>query len=186
MSTVADRYASALADVAIEQNAAAPIRQELADFTGLLRESPELVVLLGSPAVPRAGKHAVLEALVARLGASRTLRNFLFVVLDRERVTLLQEIQQAFDVELDAREGITRASVTSARELDEVEKAQLRGALEHLSGRRVEAQYQLDPALIAGTVVRMGSTIYDGSVRTQLERLRVRMVSAIGAVNGID
>jgi F-type H+-transporting ATPase subunit delta len=111
------------------------------------------------------------------MGASKTLRNFLFVVLDRERVTLLQEIQQAFDAQLDARQGITRASVTSARELDDGEKAQLRGVLEHISGGRVEAQYGLDPALIAGTVVRVGSIIYDGSVRTQLARLRVRLAS---------
>ena len=129
MSTLADRYASALADVAIAQNAAAQIRQELTDFAGLLRESAELIALLGTPAVPRKSKHAVLEALVGRMGASKTLRNFLFVVLDRERVTLLQEIQQAFDAQLDARQGITRASVTSARELDDGEKAQLRGVL---------------------------------------------------------
>jgi F-type H+-transporting ATPase subunit delta len=177
MSTLADRYASALADVAIAQNAAAQMRQELADFAGLLRESPELIALLGTPAVPRKGKHAVLEALVARMGASKTLRNFLFVVLDRERVTLLQEIQQGFDAQLDARQGITRVNVTSARELDDGEKEQLRGALEHISGGRVEAQYGLDPALIAGTVVRVGSTIYDGSVRTQLARLRARLAS---------
>jgi F-type H+-transporting ATPase subunit delta len=177
VSTLADRYAAALADVAVEKNRADQIRQELAEFIALLHESPQLGVLLGNPAVPRASKHGVLEALVARLGAGRTLRNFLFVVLDRERIELLREIQQAFDAQLDERQGITRASVTSARELDDSEKAQLRGALEHISGRRVEAQYQLDPALIAGTVVRVGSTIYDGSIRTQLERLREKLAS---------
>ena len=177
MSTLADRYAAALADVAVEKNRADQIRQELAEFIALLQESPQLGVLLGNPAVPRASKHGVLEALVARLGAGRTLRNFLFVVLDRERIELLREIQQAFDAQLDERQGITRASVTSARELDDAEKAELRGALEHISGRRVEAQYQLDPALIAGTVVRVGSTIYDGSIRTQLERLREKLAS---------
>jgi F-type H+-transporting ATPase subunit delta len=89
----------------------------------------------------------------------------------------LQEVQQAFDAQLDDRQGITRVNVTSARELNDTEKTELRGALEHISGRRVEAQYQLDPALIAGTVVRVGSTVYDGSVRTQLERLRARLAS---------
>jgi F-type H+-transporting ATPase subunit delta len=177
VSTLADRYAAALADVAVAKNRADQIRQELADFIALLHESPQVGVLLGNPAVPRASKHGVLEALVARLGAGKTLRNFLFVVLDRERIELLREIQQAFDAQLDERQGITRASVTSARELDDVEKARLRGALEHISGTRVEAQYQLDPALIAGTVVRVGSTVYDGSVRTQLERLRARLAS---------
>ncbi|HEY1866368.1 MAG TPA: ATP synthase F1 subunit delta [Candidatus Acidoferrales bacterium] len=177
MSTLADRYAAALADVAVAQKEAEQVRRELADFIALLHESPQLGVLLGNPAVARAAKHRVLETLVARLGASKTLRNFLFVVLDRKRIELLQEVQQAFDAQLDDRQGITRVNVTSARELNDTEKTELRGALEHISGRRVEAQYQLDPALIAGTVVRVGSTIYDGSVRTQLERLRARLAS---------
>jgi F-type H+-transporting ATPase subunit delta len=177
VSTLADRYAAALADVAVEKNRADQVRQELAEFIALLHESPQLSVLLGNPAVPRASKHGVLEALVARLGAGRTLRNFLFVVLDRKRIELLGEVQQAFDAQLDERQGITRASVTSARELNDAEKTQLRGALEHISGKRVEAQYLLDPALIAGTVVRVGSTVYDGSVRTQLERLRAQLAS---------
>jgi F-type H+-transporting ATPase subunit delta len=177
VSTLADRYAAALADVAVAQKEAEQVRRELADFIALLHESPQLCVLLGNPAVARAAKHRVLETLVARLGASKTLRNFLFVVLDRKRIELLQEVQQAFDAQLDDRQGITRVNVTSARELNDTEKIELRGALEHISGRRVEAQYQLDPALIAGTVVRVGSTIYDGSVRTQLERLRARLAS---------
>ena len=92
-------------------------------------------------------------------------------------MTRLPEIQQDFEAQIDERQGVARASVTSARELNERERKHLRAALERLSGRRVEAQYDLDPALIAGAVVRVGSTIYDGSVRTQLERLRVRLES---------
>jgi F-type H+-transporting ATPase subunit delta len=175
--TLADRYAAALADVALAENAADKIRQELADFLALLRESPQLGVLLGSPAVARASKRAVAEALVARMGASRTLRNFLCVVLDRRRTRLLPEIQAALDRQLDERLGVTRAEVTSARELPDGEQARLRGVLERLTGRRVEAQYRQDPNLIAGTVVRIGSTIYDGSVRTRLEKLRHQLAS---------
>jgi F-type H+-transporting ATPase subunit delta len=175
--TLADRYAAALADVALAENAADKIRQELADFLALLREAPQLGTLLGSPAVPRASKRAVAEALVARLGASRTLRNFLCVVLDRRRTRLLPEIQQALDRQLDERLGVTRADVTSARELGAGDQSKLRGVLERLTGRRVEAQYRLDAELIAGTVVRIGSTIYDGSVRTRLERLRHQLAS---------
>ena len=177
MRTLADRYAAALADVALAENAADKIRQELADFLALLHESPQLGVLLGSPAVARAGKRAVVEALVARLGAGRTLRNFLCVVLDRRRTRLLPEIQQALDRQLDERLGVTRADVTSARDLPAGDQAKLRGVLEKLTGRRVEAQYRLDPELIAGTVVRIGSTIYDGSVRTRLEKLRHQLAS---------
>jgi F-type H+-transporting ATPase subunit delta len=175
--TIAQHYADALAEVAISEKTADKVRRELGDFLALLRESPQLGVLLGSPAVSRANKHAVAQALVERMGASRTLRNFLFVVLDQRRMALLPEIQGAFEAKLDELEGVARADVTSARELNERQKKQLKTVLERLSGRRVEANYQLDPALIAGAVVRVGSTIYDGSVRTQLERLRVRLES---------
>ena len=177
MRTIAQHYADALAEVAISQKSADKVRRELRDFLALLRESAQLGVLLGSPAVSRANKHAVAEALVERMSASGTLRNFLFVVIDQRRVGLLPEIQQAFDARLDDLEGVARADVTTARELNERERKQLRTVLERLSGRRVEANYELDPALIAGAVVRVGSTIYDGSVRTQLERLRVKLES---------
>jgi F-type H+-transporting ATPase subunit delta len=111
------------------------------------------------------------------MGASRTLRNLLFVVIDQRRMGLLPEIQQAFEARLDEMEGVARADVTSARELNERERKQLETVLERLSGRRVEANYEFDPALIAGAVVRVGSTIYDGSVRMQLERLRIKLES---------
>jgi F-type H+-transporting ATPase subunit delta len=177
MRALADRYADALADVAIEQKAIAQIRQELGDFLSLLQESPELSLLLDNPAVQRANKRAVVEALVARMGASHTLRNFLCVVVDRGRSRMLPEMQKSFEARLDERQGILRADVASARDLADPEKAELREALERMTGKRVEAAYRLDPALIAGTVVRIGSTIYDGSVRTQLERLCGRLAS---------
>jgi F-type H+-transporting ATPase subunit delta len=177
MKSLADRYAAALADVALADNAADKIRGELADFLGLLREAPQLGTLLSSPAVPRAGKRAVAEALVKRLGASRTLRNFLCVVLDHRRTRLLPEIQKALDRQLDERLGVTRADVSSARELPKDDRAKLQAVLKRLTGRRVEAQYRLDPELIAGTVVRIGSTIYDGSVRTRIEKMRHQLAS---------
>ncbi len=177
MRTVAEHYADALAEVAIEQNSPEAVRREFADFLNLLRESEQLGILLASPAVSRANKHAIAQALVERMNASRTLRNFLFVVIDQRRVRLLSDIYQAFEKQLDQLEGIARANVISARHLDEQEKSELRDVLERISGRRIEAHYSLDPSLIAGAVVRVGSTIYDGSVRTQLERLRLQLES---------
>jgi len=175
--SLADRYADALAEVALADNAADNVRRELADFMDLLRESPDLKLLLNNPAVSRTAKHGVVEALIARTGASRTMRNFLFVVLDKRRTALLPEIQVALDARLDERQGITRAEVTSARELGDAEKIELRAALERMTGKRVVAQYSLNPALIAGAVVRIGSTIYNGSVSAQLERLRARLAA---------
>src|SRR5690242_1662484 len=119
MRTIAQHYADALAEVAISQNTAETLRTELRDFLALLRESPQLGILLGSPAVSRGNKHGVAQALVERMGASRTLRNFLFVVINQRRVRLLPEIQQAFEAQLDALEGVARASVISARQLNE-------------------------------------------------------------------
>jgi len=177
MRTIAQHYADALAQVAVEQDKPDKVRREFSDFLALLQESEQLAILLASPAVSRTNKHSIAEALVERMKAGRTVRNFLFVVIDQRRVALLPEIYRAFEAQLDEREGIARASVTSAHELDEDEKKQLRQVLERLSGRRVETDYRLDPALIAGAVVRVGSTIYDGSVRTQLERLRMRLES---------
>lgn len=177
MSTLADRYAGALADVAVQQNAIAQVRQEMSDFLAMVRLSPDLALLLENPAVQRTNKRAVVTALVAQMGASQILRNFLCVVVDRGRTRLLPEIQVAFDKQLDERRGVVRAEVSSATELPEQEKAELRAALTKLTGKQIEAQYRLDPTLLAGAVVRIGSTIYDGSVRTQLERLRERLAS---------
>jgi F-type H+-transporting ATPase subunit delta len=177
LSTLADRYADALADVAVQKQLIEQVRQELADFLAMVRQSPDLTPLLENPAVQKASKRGVVTALVAQMGASQTLRNFLCVVVDRGRTRLLPEIQIAFDKQIDERRGIVRAEVSSAKELPEQEKAELRATLTKLTGKQVEAQYRLDPALLAGTVVRIGSTIYDGSVRTQLERLRERLAS---------
>jgi F-type H+-transporting ATPase subunit delta len=177
MRTLADRYAAALADVALAENAGDKIRGELADFLGLIREAPQLGTLLSSPAVPRAGKRSVVNSLVQRMGASRTLRNFLCVVLDHRRTRLLPEMQEALDRHLDERLGISRAEVKSARDLSPADKARLQAVLGSLTGRKIEAQYRLDPELIAGTVVRIGSTIYDGSVRTRIEKMRHQLAS---------
>ncbi len=177
MKALAERYAGALVDVALEKNQADQVKQELADFAGLMRESAELHAFLSNPSIARGAKHAAIEEIVARMGASRTLRNYLFVIVDQRRAGMLIEIEQAFSRLLDARQGITQATVSSATELTEQERAELGAALERLTGQKVQAQFTTDVALIGGAVVRIGSTIYDGSVRTQLERMRVQMIS---------
>lgn len=177
MKALAERYAGALVDVALENKQADQVKQELEAFAALIRESPELNAVLSNPSIARASKHSAIEQIVARMGASRTLRNYLFVIVDQRRAGMLVEIEQAFSRLLDARQGITQAKVTSATELTAQERAELSAALEKLTGTKVQAQYATDEALIGGAVVRIGSTIYDGSVRTQLERMRVRMIS---------
>jgi F-type H+-transporting ATPase subunit delta len=177
LKALAERYAGALVDVALENRQADQIKQELADFAALMVESSELHAFLANPSIARAAKHSAIEAIVARMGASRTLRNYLFVIVDHRHAGMLIEIQQAFSRLLDARQGIMQAAVSSATELSAVERAELSAALGKLTGQKVQAQYTTDAALIGGAVVRIGSTIYDGSVRTQLERMRARMIS---------
>lgn len=177
MKALAERYAGALVDVAIANHQADQVKQELADFAALMRESPELHAVLSNPSIARQSKHAAIQELVARMGASRTLRNYLYVIVDQRRAGMLPEIQEAFSRLLDARQGITQAAVSSASELTPEERAELNAALTKLTGERVQAHYTTDPALIGGAVVRIGSTIYDGSVRTQLEHMRARMIS---------
>ena len=177
MKVVAQRYASALADVALEHKNAEQVKTDLRSFVGLVNESADLRNFLASPAVPSPAKQAVIEKLIARLGASRTLRNFLFLLVENRRAQELPQIQQAFEQQLNARLGVAEAQVVSARELSAPERAELMRALEKITGKRVEARYGLDPALIGGAVVRIGSTIYDGSVRENLNRLRARLAA---------
>jgi F-type H+-transporting ATPase subunit delta len=177
LKALAERYAGALVDVALENKQADQVKGELSAFAAMVRESAELRAFLANPSIARASKHAAIEQIVERMGASRTLRNYLFVIVDQRRAGMLVEIEQAFSRLLDARQGITQAAVTSASALTDAERAELVAVLGKLTGEKVQAQFATDPALIGGAVVRIGSTIYDGSIRTQLERMRARMIS---------
>ena len=175
MRTVSGEYAGALADVALASGRAETLRQEVQAAASLAASSPELRNFLASPAIPRDGKHALVEKLVARMGASQELRNFLFVLVDHHRTGILGEIAREFETTLLARLGVVQASVTSARELSGPQRQKLAGQLEGLTGKKIEAQYSVDPALLGGLAVRIGSTVYDGSVRAQLNRLAARL-----------
>jgi F-type H+-transporting ATPase subunit delta len=172
LSDVAKRYASAFADVAMVRENIAAARAQFASFVDTYAESPELRNFLTSPAIEREAKQAVIGKIAARLELSETVRNFIFVLVDHRRMHELGEIRQAIDAELNEREGIVEAQVTSARELSETEQEELIGAIERLTQQRVQARFGFDAALVGGAVVQIGSTIYDGSVREQLARLR--------------
>jgi F-type H+-transporting ATPase subunit delta len=171
------QYANALADIVLEQGAAEPARKQLGDFADAYVESTELRNFLASPAVTRAEKHGVIEKLVARLGASRIVRNFLFVVVDNQRTHLLPEILDTFEHILRERQGLAEAQVTSAVELTSKQKSTLLQTLERLTGKKVEAKYALEPGLVGGAVVRIGDTIYDGSLKNRLNLLRARLAA---------
>jgi F-type H+-transporting ATPase subunit delta len=169
------QYATALADITLPQGAAEPASRQLADFGAVYAESAELRNFLASPAVDRAAKHGVIEKLVARLGASKILRNFLFVIADHQRTHILPEIIVAFQGVVRRRQGIAEAEISSAVELSATQKAEFALTLERLTGKRVEAKFSLEPALLGGAVVRIGDTIYDGSLRKRLKEMRARL-----------
>jgi len=169
------QYANALADIVLEQGAGEPARKQLEDFAAAYAESGELRNFLASPAVTRGEKHGVLEKLVARLGSSRIIRNFLFVVVDNQRAHLLTGIVETFEHVLRQREGVAEAEVVSAVELSSKQKSTLLETLERLTGKKVQAKYTCETGLMGGAVVRIGDTIYDGSVKNRLDLLRARL-----------
>jgi F-type H+-transporting ATPase subunit delta len=168
---VSSRYAAALADAALEQKSADRVKRDLAAFTATYDSLANLRNSLETPAVSREAKLQVVQKIAALMDLAPAVRNFLCVLVDNRRTEMLDEIQQAFHVELNARLGIAEADVTSARELGAEERKQLTAALEKRTGKKIEARFHEDKSLVGGAVVRVGSTVYDGSVREQLTRL---------------
>ncbi len=175
---VASRYARALADLVFDPSAgldAQTVAGQLELFEEVLRASPDLRIALLSPAIAPPRKRAVVARLAERLGMARLVRNFLYVLIDHRRTPLLGEIRDAFQAVVDERLGIRRAEVVSARELGDAERERVGARLSRLTGKRVFCRFAREAGLIGGLTARIGSTIYDGSVRGQLEVLRRRL-----------
>jgi len=171
------QYANALADIALKQGAAAPALQQLGDFNAAFASSAELRNIFASPAVTKAEKRAVAEKIAARLGASKIVRNFLFVVIDHRRTQLLPEIFAAFQNVIRERQGLAEAEVFSPLVLSDAQKKEMTQTLERLTGKKVHARFSLDAKLLGGVLVRVGDTIYDGSLRNRLNDLRERLAA---------
>lgn len=183
-SAVSSRYARALADIVLAPGSALDPRHaidQLKAVESVMQESPELRHALSSPAVRPAQKHSVIDDLAGPLGISRLTRNFLFVLVDHHRMGLLGEIREAFETEIDERLGFVRAEVSSARELNREQTAALEAGLTRVAGKQVRARFHVDPSLIGGVVARIGSTVYDGSIKGQLENLRRHIVQEAAA-----
>jgi len=191
MASVVGTYARALADVvispanvkaagAVTTSQLDPVRalQELRSFEALLKESDQLRRVLENPAIPGNSKRAVIDAITARLGTSRQVRNFIAVLTDHRRLPLFSEILKQLEQELNDRQGFAEAQVSTARQLSDQEKQVLEAEIAKLTGKKVRARYEQDKTLLGGAVVRVGSTIYDGSVKGQLERIREQLVES--------
>ena len=125
-----------------------------------------------NPAVPADQKRNLLDAIVQREGIEKPVRNLVAVLIDHRRLSFLPRIVEQFEKELDSRLGFAEAQISSARELGDAEKRALEAQIQKTTGKKVRASYGLDASLLGGAVVRVGSTIYDGSVKGQLERIR--------------
>jgi len=173
MGAVAGRYARAFADVVSEHKLdAASTVAELREIAALVSGHAELRNVLENPAVEQKQKLGLLDALVKRLRAGKLLRNFVAVLIDHKRIGQIGEIAEQFRQDLDERMGIADARVSSARVLTAAEKKSLEQRLAAVTGKTVRATYSEDSELLGGAVVRIGSTVYDGSVRGQLQRLK--------------
>jgi len=179
MAAVLGRYARAYAEVAVtyKLNPEKTVAefQQMAD---VVNSSRELRNVLQNPAVSREQKLKLLDSIIQHIGATKMLRNFLAVLIDHRRIGNIGDLLEQFKRELDRRMGIADAKVSSVRELSSAEKKSLEQQLTTLTGNVVRATYSQDPGLLGGVLVRVGSTIYDGSVHGRLQRMRQELATA--------
>jgi F-type H+-transporting ATPase subunit delta len=177
VETVARRYATALADVVIRSGEVESVKTELKTWEELMSSNADLQNAFRNPAIAHTSKEKVLEGLLAKTRPSTTTSNFLRVLLQNSRLTELGAINQRFESVLEERSGAAIAEVTSARELSADQRNELKTNLEKLTGKQIKLNFSIDPELIGGVVTRIGSTIYDASVKTQLENLKEELVN---------
>ena len=178
LSAVATRYANALADVVTGPTS--PLTpdaalNELRAFEGAMKESHDLAQALATPAVPASRKKAIIGRLADLLGLSKITRNFLFVLTDHRRTDSLQQIIVAFEAAMDERSGVVPAEIAAASEMTAAQRAELQAELEKITGKRVRMSFAVDHSLIGGVVAKVGSTVYDGSMRGALHSLEQRL-----------
>jgi F-type H+-transporting ATPase subunit delta len=173
MASVASTYARAFADVVFSAHLdASRAVGGLRQIVALFDESVELRRVWENPAVPADQKRKLLDAIVERDGIEKPVRNLIAVLIDHRRLPFLSRIVEQLEKEIDARMGFAEAQISSARELGDGEKRTLEAQIAKTTGKKVRASYGLDPSLLGGAVVRVGSTIYDGSVKGQLEKIK--------------
>jgi F-type H+-transporting ATPase subunit delta len=175
MGAAANRYARALIDTLFPANAEAGLRQ-LQSFGALLKDEPGARRLFENPATAGDRRKRLLKEIADALGFDKRVANFINILVERNRLEIFSEIITAYQNLLDERMGIVQAVVTAAKPLDERQRSELTRRLEKLTGKQVRMEVAVDPALIGGVIAQVGSTIYDGSVRQQLESIKGRLI----------
>ena len=175
MSVAANRYARALMDVLYPDHAEQGL-QQLQSFLTLLTDQPEARIFLENPTMAGGRRNRLLKEISDALSFNRKVSNFINILADRNRLSILEEIVEEYQKLLDDRLGIVRARVTAARSLDPVQHRELESKLEQITGKQVRMEVAVDPSLIGGVIAQVGSTIYDGSVRQQLQAFKSRLI----------
>jgi F-type H+-transporting ATPase subunit delta len=178
MAAFVSRYASAFADVVTREHLdAAALGRQLDDFLSTLDGSVELRALFANPAIAATQKVAILDKLNTKLGLQKQLRNLLAVLINNDRIGEVREVAAAWRAEMQARQGIRPVEIVTARKLGKRESDNLVAGVSKLAGAPIEASFTLDKSILGGTVVRIGSTVYDGSLRGRLDRLKEALVA---------
>jgi F-type H+-transporting ATPase subunit delta len=178
MASVTNTYARAFADVVFSNHMdPAKTLQEAQSLAALVAGSKELRDVWQTPSIPVEQKRNVLDAIAGREGVSRQTRNFLAVLIDHRRIHFLEPIVKQFELELNQRMGFIEAEITSSRDLNQSERTAIESQIQTVTGKKVRPRYAQDASLLGGAVVRVGSTIYDGSVKGELERIRAAISS---------
>jgi F-type H+-transporting ATPase subunit delta len=175
LQTIARRYATALADVAIDRNEEREVQRELDQWASMIEAHPQLKEVFDNPTIVYDHKRKVVEDLIARTRVRETTASFLRVLLRNQRLSQLRDVAVRFGLILDERGGMVAAHVTTARPIPEELKSSLHETLAAATGRKVRLSFSTDESIIGGLVARIGSTIYDGSVQSQLDRLAAEM-----------
>jgi len=178
MAAFVSRYACAFADVVTDLHGdAAALDRQLDDLLATWNGSAELRDIFSNPAVDAKRKIAILDKLNEKMGLQKELRNLVAVMIDHGRVGSINEVVAAYRAQLKQRQGIHQAEIVTARTLGSSEQATLIGEVERVAGKRIEAIFKEDKNILGGAVVRIGSTVYDGSVRGRLDRLKEALIA---------
>ena len=178
--TAATRYARALLDVAVKEKADLElIENELSQFADLFKQYPLLEKVLLNPAVPVPRKRAAIADILAQAKFTPIVTKLLTLLADRDRLVLSTDLLAAYRDRLLDYRGVVRAEVTTATALDAGRTEAIQNGLARLTGRKVLLVTKIDPSIIGGLVARVGSTVYDGSVTRQLEKMKDRLAESV-------
>jgi len=170
--SLARRYAKAVFELGVAEGGLDKTGGDIRTLAQAMKESPELASTLASPAIRRGDRKKVIDGLLQRIGVVSSTRNFVYLLLDGERLSSLPAISRELDAMIEAKAGRIAAEIVSAKPLDPTQLSQITAALEKLSGKKITVSKREDAELLGGVVAKVGDTVYDGSLRTQLRTLR--------------